>query len=700
MSKRRSEQARDSAPVIAHGPAESLAWGALLFALAITPLAMSDFGWLGVRTPLTADIYGEPKVFVLRASALVALAAWGWAVLVHGRLVRRTALDVWVVGFIASLAAVTVFSIHPATSVFGHYRRGDGLLTYVLYAALFFLAVQLVDRASRIRVAAQVLFWSSVVVAFYGVLQYFGLDFAQDVPEYLAARAYSTMGNPLILGGLLVFAVPIAAALALTESRLMMRAVYWAGSALALAALVATFARSAWIGTAVALLVFAAWALWSRLPLMREVDLPAFGGVAAVVGIVAMVSGNSGMNVAGRLGSLLDFKSGSGFSRSGLWDAVWQAALDRPLTGFGLDTTRLFLTRYLEPEYARSAERLAIPDNAHNVLLQLAATVGLAVTALFVALLIVAGWSAARPLIGDRGIAKPTTTRVVLAAWWAACAGYLVHLMSAISMPSTTFLLWLALGILLSPTARRGPAVSLPGARMWAAGLVVLCVGAAVLATVPLRADNRHMRGRGLSDPMARIAAADEAVRLAPYYDTYRTTSAVAHADPVVQMLSTSGGSDSVTPENAAAYEDALARIVAAYDFSPWETDTLALLTVMYNAGGRHVDSRYFADTIRVAEKALVDLPYVPQVRLQYAIALSATGRNEQAIVALEELISVEPRLPEAPVELARSLAAQGDEARARQVLEQADPSVASSPLVVRALEALDSGEEIRPVAW
>ena len=67
-------------------------------------------------------------------------------------------------------------SISLATALFGKYRRFEGFFSFLTYAVVYFLAVQLADRPSRIRSIARTLLISGAIVAFYGVLQYLGLD--------------------------------------------------------------------------------------------------------------------------------------------------------------------------------------------------------------------------------------------------------------------------------------------------------------------------------------------------------------------------------------------------------------------------------------------------------------------------------------------------------------------------------------------
>src|SRR5690606_28998399 len=105
---------------------------------------------------------------------------------------------------------------------------------------------------------ARSLFWSSVLVSIFGIVQYLGADFSGWRPVgFEANRAFSTFGNPDFLGGFLIFSVSVALGLALLEQRIVWRLVYWVGFGLNGVALVVTFARGAWIGGLIALVLVA-----------------------------------------------------------------------------------------------------------------------------------------------------------------------------------------------------------------------------------------------------------------------------------------------------------------------------------------------------------------------------------------------------------------------------------------------------------
>lgn len=673
-----------------------------MVAVFLTPLAMTDFGWLGFEQAFTANIYNEAKMFVLRASTLVALGAWAWAALVNGRSVRRTVLDPWVLGFVAWLSVTTAFSIHPPTSVFGHYTRGEGLLTYLIYAAIFFLTVQFANKGSRLREMALAVFWSGSIVSAYGVLQFLGVDWVRDVPAFLEGRAYSTLGNPLILGSQLMFVLPISIALALAEKRIAWRAVYWSGAMLAAIALMATFSRSAWLGAAVACALMVAYAVFQRVRIERQVDVPfaALTLLLLMLGIVRSLGASDRVtNVLARLGELLEFESGSGFTRVGLWRAALAAAADRPWTGFGLDTFRLFSPVYFEPRYASAGDYLAIPDNAHSYPMQLLSTAGFIGLALFLAVVGIAAWTSARKTLAvPRGSGNPTL--LVLAAFWAAGAGYLVNLIANISMPGTTFMLWVAMALVLAPAAWERPLQAKAHARPLAAIAVGLCAILVVASFVPLYADNQYLKGQALGDPQARIDAAETAVRLAPYYDTYRVTRAVAYADPAIQRLSAGARTGQVAPPVLEEYKQALEMLEDAQTFSPWEQDLIALRVIVLNLGGSVIGPSYYDDAIRTSEKALERFRYAPTLRLQYAKALEGAGRTAEAQRQLESLVELEPRMPEAAVQLARLYAAQNETQKAMDVLLAAQTTAVEGTLISAALGALERGEPLPAVSW
>jgi hypothetical protein len=159
-----------------------IAWYSLHALVLLVPIAMSNMNWMSnffpgsFQLPLTYDQFDIVKVFVMRAFAISGLLAWGFQYFFKGGRLRRTKLDWLIVGFLAWVLLTSFTSISPATAILGKYRRFEGFFSFVTYAVVYFLTVQLADRPDRVRALARTLLISGAIVAFYGVLQYLGLD--------------------------------------------------------------------------------------------------------------------------------------------------------------------------------------------------------------------------------------------------------------------------------------------------------------------------------------------------------------------------------------------------------------------------------------------------------------------------------------------------------------------------------------------
>jgi len=280
-----------------------IAWWSLLALVFVVPLAISNFSWLTGqgRPPLTYDQFDIIKVFFQRFFAMVALAAWSWGILTKGGKIRRTPVDWLILGFLGWVLITSLTSIHPPTAIFGKYRRFEGLISFVNYAVIYFLALQLADNMHRLRTLAKSLFWSGTLVSLYGVMQYLAIDpIAWGQLPFEARRAFSTYGNPDLLGGFLVFALAIALVLALSEENTTWRIIYWGGFLITVWCWIVAFTRGAWIGGVVVFVVLAVAFIRQKVKL-TAVDWGAVGltgAAAATVVAVSFRAENEVMNAA------------------------------------------------------------------------------------------------------------------------------------------------------------------------------------------------------------------------------------------------------------------------------------------------------------------------------------------------------------------------------------------------------------------
>ncbi|MCE5204289.1 MAG: O-antigen ligase family protein [Actinomycetia bacterium] len=622
---------------------EKVVWVCLHALVILVPLAVSNPSVIGINAaPFTYDQFDIVKVFVMRAIVLVAGAAWLWGLLTKGARVRTVKVGWLVLVFLAWVALTSVLSVHPPTAIFGKYRRFEGLLSFLTYGATFFLALQVVDRPSRIRSLARSLVIGGALVAGYGVAQRLGLDPASwGTLPFEERRAFSTFGNPDLLGGYLIFPLAISLGLALSEEKEWPRVTSWAAFLLIGVCLLVSYVRGAWIGGVVALGAVAAAAVVARAP-FGAVDWGAVGlaGAAAVVETVRSLSSSSEVtNVIARILSIFKFNEGSSLTRFQIWQAALGAIKERPIFGWGPDTFRLLFPKFKPRAYTKAAGYLSVADNVHDYPLQLASAIGIPGMLMFYGLIV---WSLAtsftQVFVRGKG-----TERLVLAGFWAAVAGYVVHLFFGLSVTGSTIFLWLSLGVLLSPGATvrevKAPSWGVFPAVVAAALAAVLFVGNIVY----VRADNYYLKARIFSSGMQRVENAKKAVELNPYNDMYRSEVGLAWQDMFIGMLS-QGINDQQSRNQALEYlgqaEQALIDVI---DYVPMEYDNYVFLANLYNQAAYYVDPVFAKNAVEVAERGKAIEPFGPAIRLQLAVGYMHQEDYEKAIAEAKSAVDMDP---------------------------------------------------------
>lgn len=680
-------------------PAEKIAWVCILGLVAIVPVAMSNWTFLGFDLPMTFDQFDIIKIFVQRALTLVAFGAWSWHILIEGGRIRRTKVDYIILALLGWIVLTTFTSIHPPTAIFGKYRRFEGLVSFVNYAAIFWLTAQLADRASRIRTIATTLFWSGMVVNLYGLLQILGKDpITWGKLPFELTRAFSTYGNPDLLGGYIIFPLILSLALALSEERTNWRIIYWSGFGLTAVVWIMAFVRGSWIGGAVGLLVLA-FAAWRQRTKTNVVDYSFAGGIAMVLVAVIVRSfsnPNQVLNFAARVKSIFEFEEGSAKTRFEIWQAAIDAIKDRPIFGFGADTFRLIFPKYKPVEYVADAGYLSVADNVHNYPLQITAALGIPGFLLLYGVFIAAAIFSA-PAVFMRQ-EQPRADRLVLAGFWAACAGYLVHLFFGISVTGSSFLLWLAMAAVLSPTATTHEVKAPKGGLIAASVIMVLVAVLSVGNVVYVAADNAYLKARVASAGQERIELVQTAISRNPYNDMYRAELGLAHTDVLVQVLNqiqtsqqSGGDNTALIQQGKAAFERSEQAFLDAIEFVPWEYDNYVFITNLYNLGGQYIDSAYAEDAVEWGLKGVEVEPFGPAIRMQLARAYLAQAQYDDAITHLEAATDMDPRYAEAWMVLGEARQANGDIDGAREAFSRAKKVNPNLPGIDTALGELEA---------
>lgn len=705
MAKSKSASKPSAPAVQAAGQmsvARKIAWWSLLAMLFLVPIGISNFTFLNglgfqIQLPLTYDQFDIMKLFIQRVLTLIALGAWSWDMLTRGGKLRHTPVDWLILVFLAWVTVSTIFSIHPPTALFGKYRRFEGLLSFITYATAYFLVLQFADRPSRIKQAAQSLFFSGVLVAGYGAAQSFGRDMLQwgQLP-FEANRSFSTYGNPDLLGGFLMFGVFISIALALAERNLVWRGVYWFGFLLNSYVVISAFTRSAWVGAFVGGIVFIIIAIRQQVDWKTEDWVFSGAAAAAVLGaaVSSLSNTNAVMNFGQRFVSIFQFGEGSAKTRFQIWSAAWRGVQDRPIFGFGPDTFRLIFPKYKPVEYVKDAGYLSVADNVHNYPLQLAAGIGIPGVLMFYGIFGWAMWRSA-PLVFAR---EKSGSRMVLAGFWVACIAYLVHLLFGLSVTGSSLLLWMSVAVVLAPTATvreiRPPSWGwIPGAL-----LIVAVVAGIGFHVRYLQADYAYLVSRIGAQGAERVDLAKKAARLNPYNDMYRAEVGLAITDLAMNAVrgaveaQQTGGDPSVQLQEARElFEQAEAEYLDVIAFVPPEYDNYVFLANLYNLGGEYLDPVYFDRAIEISERGIEVEEYGPAIRFQYARALYRTGQIEKAIEQLSFAHEMDPAYSEAALLLSSYHEGQGDIESALRVLRESEEYRPGMAGIADAISRLES---------
>ena len=353
--------------------------------------------------PRAERVFDAPKALVMWSLAGVAAACMLTVAIADrrrpladlGRLHAGTAI--LAAGATMAIASViaAVGSIAPRAAWTGSYVRWFGAYTS-LSGFVFLVSIAVAIRTERqIRVLFGAFLLASVVPAVYALCQGAGVDVA--VWNNPTARATSTAGNPIFLGGYLIMVWPVTLAYAVIAYRWLSNRAATIAATTLLAAQTVAVAFTGSVGASLGLLV--AMAALTCVLLDRFSRPLRFTMVIALTTIVA-VSGELAVRRRPIDLRATTPPTASGPSQSGqVRLLLWRSAIDlirrepaRIITGYGPDSIRWTLGAQ-DPVALRRLEGVAAADRAHNAFLDVLLTTGVlglvGYTFLFVAIAVV-----------------------------------------------------------------------------------------------------------------------------------------------------------------------------------------------------------------------------------------------------------------------------------------------------------------------
>lgn len=273
--------------------------------------------------------------------------------------------------FIAIILS-TIFSVDPARSWWGNQERMNGLFTLLHFFAWLTMAVGMLKTWPQWRKLLNYQVGLSGVMAIVAILQ-------KPFPRLLSFQAGPRVGglldNPIYMAAYQIFSFFFIALLWLKTPSKKMKVFYAIVGALDVTAFILAQSRGALLGLGVGVLVFAL-ALGIMTPKQKVrralIGLIAFG----MIGYGALYAAKDTELIRGSfLARFTDFSSTSR-TRLIAWDIAWQGFLERPVTGWGMDTFHIVFNEKYNPESLRFGYYETWFDRAHNTIMDVLAMTG------------------------------------------------------------------------------------------------------------------------------------------------------------------------------------------------------------------------------------------------------------------------------------------------------------------------------------
>jgi O-antigen ligase len=394
-----------------------------------------------------ANQFALPKLLGLAVYVVFAAVRWGLAARRGGvrSLPRPLRLAAWAlpIWWIAILPTAQ----HLPTAVFGMHGRSNGLATMLAGLAVFAMlaTTRLTSRQVERRLAA--IGAALTVASLYALVQAAGLD---PIP-WPEGRPASTLGHPVVFGGVLAVALPFAVAFSLGARSRRSRLTWGAVAVVEVVALAMTLARAAWVATLCGLVLLAVSARSQRRAFAPRLARLALAGALSVAAILA-VSKPTRAALVTRAATIASLGQDHSVAyRLHFCRAALAMLGDHALVGVGWENFGLLYPRYRSSPTVEVESDL-VPTMVHSGPLQTAVSGGVPALLLLVFFLVAIAVAIARRRSGEA--AGPQ--RLLGDAFLASLAAYVVQDLSGwphVALATLALAIW-GLGVAWSQESR------------------------------------------------------------------------------------------------------------------------------------------------------------------------------------------------------------------------------------------------------
>ncbi len=336
---------------------EDQTFSALFFLLLLVPLAFSVLSYEKFETVKLAVWFvslSAPIVVSIKAKVLQS---------------NKKFIGFCLLGALLLLPSL-IYSQNLINSLLGSYPRLDNsfIFWFVFVFTIIFFSTQNIYK--KLSVFYKVLFFDATVVGLIAVLQSYGVGFYNGVGDTTVfARAPSLLGNPNFSTMFLSAVLPLSLPLIFSAKSLKARVYYIFGSFFIVAGICLLSSRAGWLA-----LVFLAVVTPVSLAIfrfnLRKILAALFLGFFSL----ALLWQTNSISRPQSLQASLNLSETNINLRFFVWDIALTAITQHPLTGVGPGNFQLF---FENQRSAALSDQNGVFDDAHNLFLNMGATLGL-----------------------------------------------------------------------------------------------------------------------------------------------------------------------------------------------------------------------------------------------------------------------------------------------------------------------------------
>ncbi len=286
----------------------------------------------------------------------------------------RSLLYYAIIAYFVALALSVAFSVDPLRSWWGNQERMNGLFTLLHFLAWLTMAVGVIKTWEGWRKLLNYEIVLSVFMAGVSLLQLV----KKDLLLFTAGdRVGGLLDNPIYMGSYQIFNLSFIALLFMKTKSRTARLVYAFAALIDLWAFGATQSRGALVGLAAVMGSFALYvALTTKNQKARWGIVSGVGAFFAAYG-VAYLFRDAPFIAGNTILSRLTHFSAASETRLIAWDIAWKGFLERPLTGWGLDTFHILFNLKYNPRSLEFGQYETWFDRAHNTVFDVLSMTGI-----------------------------------------------------------------------------------------------------------------------------------------------------------------------------------------------------------------------------------------------------------------------------------------------------------------------------------